>query len=143
MNIATIKSQAEVVRNMVKRLRGLETTFTDSWGLRKTHFLLTYTPKEMPVAMEKYALGVRETAELLTEINKLLDIIRKTPSRAPALPPAAQVEYGRPATQQELNAKDPRIQWCQWCATKKCRLAGGDHLVVCSRFAEKKGARRK
>lgn len=84
MSIAKIKSQAEVVRNMVKRLRGLETTFPDSRGQRKTHFLLTYTPKEVPVAREEYALGARQAVELFTEINELLDIIKKTPLRRSA-----------------------------------------------------------
>ena len=46
------------------RIRILETSFP--WhGERKTHYLLTYTPKDIPIADEQYQLTCTEIVDLI------------------------------------------------------------------------------
>lgn len=51
------------------RIRILETSFP--WhGERKTHYLLTYTPKNIPMADEQYQLTCTEIVDLIEGLYK-------------------------------------------------------------------------
>lgn len=56
-------------------LRILETTFQRPDG-RATHFLLTYTPKSIPVALEEYQLTLKQVLELFHLCFEVLEIAK-------------------------------------------------------------------
>lgn len=42
--------------------------------------------------------------------------------------------FGRGATEAEVEARDPRIVWCNACDVAECALHGRDYLMVCDKF---------
>lgn len=68
---------AKKMRGMVDRLRPLETSFHDFHGNPKSHVLLTYTPKEIPIAKEEYQLSVLQVQELFNTLIDLLNALQE------------------------------------------------------------------
>ena len=56
----------------LRRLRILQTSFTTFAGERKTHYLLTYTPEDIPIADENYQLSRSELVELIEGLDNYL-----------------------------------------------------------------------
>lgn len=73
---------AKRVREMADRIRPLETSSHDFGGHPKTHLLLTYTPKKVPIAKEEYQLSDQQIQEFFGALYDLLDALKPSrPSR--------------------------------------------------------------
>lgn len=62
-------TERQSLLDRLDKLRILETSFTTIYGARKTHYLLTDTPKRIRIADEQYQLSEQMILDLFKDIR--------------------------------------------------------------------------